>query len=170
MGYDNILENVIPHLRDWWKAIHVIFYALGFGLVVYSLYKYPQDKQQEAGSRAFMGTVVGVLLLNIPAFLNVLARTVFNQESIESLSYSPPSHEGQIYVQFSVYIVALVGLIGIGRGIYMLKRSSAEANQFGRGVVHIFGGILCVNFVDFLRILGVTLGGDIDSVVRFVIG
>jgi hypothetical protein len=170
MGYDSILDNVIPHLREWWRVIHIIFYALGFGLLVFSLGRYPRDKRQEAGSRALLGTVVGVILLNTPAFLNAMATTVFNQDSIESLTYSPPAHEAQTYVQFSVYVVALVGLIGIGRGVYMLKRSSSEGGQFERGVVHIFGGILCVNFVEFLRILGVTLGGDIDSVVRFVIG
>ena len=42
--------------------------------------------------------------------------TVFNQSSEQSLSYSPPSSPGEVYIQFAVYAIATVGLIGIARG------------------------------------------------------
>ena len=96
--------------------------------------------------------------------------TVFNQTSEQSLSYSPPGHPGSVYIQFAVYAIATVGIIGIARGLCLLRESSRQAMSFSRGIVHIFGGIIAVNLVTFLRGIGATIGGDVQAYIAKILG
>lgn len=68
-------------------------------------------------STAVWTFVCAVLLLNLPALMYSLSMTVFNQSSEQSLSYSPPSSPGSVYIQFAVYAIATMGVIGIARGL-----------------------------------------------------
>jgi hypothetical protein len=96
--------------------------------------------------------------------------TVFNQTSEQTLSYSPPSSPGSVYIQFAVYGIATVGVIGIARGICLLRDTPNQAMNFSRAITHLFGGILAVNLVTFLRGIGATVGGDVQSYIAKIIG
>ena len=111
-----------------------------------------------------------VLLLNLPSLMDALSMTVFNQTSEQSLGYSPPSSPGAIYIQFAVYAIQIVGVIGIARGVCLLRDTPNQAMNFSRGIVHLFGGTLAVNLVSFLRGIGATVGGDVQTYVAKIIG
>ena len=96
--------------------------------------------------------------------------TVFNQTSEQSLSYSPPASPGAVYIQFAVYAIQTVGLIGIMRGLCLLRDTPNQSMNFSRGIVHLFGGIIAVNLVSFLRGIGATVGGDVQTYVAKIIG
>ena len=42
--------------------------------------------------------------------------------------------------------------------------------NFSRCIVHLFGGIIAVNLVTFLRGIGATLGGDVQTTIVKIIG
>ena len=171
MGYDNILANVLDDLQAWWDYIHVIFVLIGFVLVVMAFVKYPNDRQHGSVSKVLATLIAGVCLINSGAFLDALAYSLFNQPSIGGLTYTAPSsNPASTYVTFSVYVVAIVGLIGVGRGILLLRAAAFEPHQVSRGLIHLFGGILCVNIVEVLRVLGATLGSDVSSLVVSLVG
>jgi hypothetical protein len=69
-----------------------------------------------------------------------------------------------------VYGIATVGAIGIARGICLLRDTPAQAMNFSRGIVHLFGGIIAVNLVTFLRGIGATIGGDVQTYIAKIIG
>ena len=96
--------------------------------------------------------------------------TVFNQTSEQALSYSPPASPGSVYIQFAVYGIATVGVIGIIRGLCLLRDTPNQAMNFNRCIVHLFGGIIAVNLVTFLRGIGATLGGDVQTTIVKIIG
>jgi hypothetical protein len=102
--------------------------------------------------------------------MDSLSMTVFNQSSEQSLSYSPPSHPGSIYLQFAVYGIMTVGVIGIARGISLMRDTPNQAMNLSRGIIHLFGGILAVNIIPFLRGIGATVGGDVQSYITTIIG
>jgi hypothetical protein len=113
---------------------------------------------------------VGVLFLNVPSFLDALSQTFLGQNSIQALSYQPPATEAQTYVQFAVFLTAIVGLIGLGRGLWLLKDSAQSQGFLARGLVHIFGGIVCVNLVETIRLIAQALGGGLPETVRAIFG
>ena len=167
---ENYIANVIPHLQQWWPVIVLLSYLIGLGFGVVSLVQAVSQKQRFNRSIAVWTFWVAVLLLNLPSLMDSLSMTVFNQTSEQSLSYSPPSSPGAVYIQFAVYAIQTVGLIGIMRGLCLLRDTPNQSMNFSRGIVHLFGGIIAVNLVNFLRGIGATVGGDVQTYVAKIIG
>lgn len=167
---DNYVANVIPHLQQWWPVIIRLSYLAGLGFALTACVLAISGKHRFNRSSAVWTFVCAVLLLNLPALMDSLAMTVFNQSSEQSLSYSPPSSPGSVYIQFAVYAIATVGIIGIARGLCLMRDTPNQTMNFSRGIVHLFGGILAVNLVTFLRGLGATIGGDVQTYVARILG
>ena len=167
---ENYIANVIPHLQQWWPVIVLLSYLIGLGFGVVSLVPAVSQKQRFNRSVAVWTFWVAVLLLNLPSLMDSLSMTVFNQTSEQSLSYSPPASPGAVYIQFAVYAIQTVGLIGIMRGLCLLRDTPNQSMNFSRGIVHLFGGIIAVNLVSFLRGIGATVGGDVQTYVAKIIG
>ena len=129
---DNYVANVIPHLQQWWPVLVRLAYLVGVAFAVVSLGQAISHKHRFNRSTAVWTFVCAVLLLNLPALMDSLSMTVFNQSSEQSLSYSPPSSPGEVYIQF--------------------------------------GGILAVNLVTFLRGIGATIGGDVQTYIAKILG
>ena len=170
MGIENYVAAVIPHLQQWWPVIITLAYGVGVGFAMVSAVQSVSHKHRYNRSIALWTFLAAVLLLNLPAFMDSLAMTVFNKSSEQSLSYTPPSSMGSVYIQFAVYAIATVGVIGIIRGVCLLRDTPNQAMNFSRGLVHIFGGILAVNLVAFLRGIGATLGGDVQETITKILG
>ena len=167
---ENYIANVIPHLQQWWSVIITLAYLVGLAFTLVAAVQAISQKHRFNRATAFWSFWAAVLLLNLPTLMDSLSMTVFNQSSEQSLSYSPPSHPGSIYLQFAVYGIMTVGAIGIARGICLLRDTPNQAMNMGRGIVHLFGGILAVNIIPFLRGIGATVGGDVQSYVTKLLG
>ena len=167
---ENYLANVIPHLQQWWPVLITLSYLVGVAFVIVSGVQAISQKQRFSRSTAVWTFWAAVLLLNLPTLMDSLSMTVFNQTSEQTLSYSPPSSPGSVYIQFAVYGIATVGVIGIARGICLLRDTPNQARNLSRGIVHLFGGIIAVNLVTFLRGIGATIGGDVQSYIAKIIG
>jgi hypothetical protein len=171
MPHDTILANLTPHLQAWWGAATALLCLAGLAIAVRGVASLARTGGR-AGSWGAAAFAVGsgILLLNLPGLLDSLAESLFGHGSAQGLSYRPPEHPARHYVQFAVHLLALTGLCGVARGILLLKDSPDRPGQTGRALVHILGGILCVNFPATLRAIGSSLGPDVLSVVTAVIG
>ena len=167
---ENYVANVIPHLQQWWPVVIVLAYLIGIAFAMVSLAQSISYKHRFNRSTAVWSLWAAVLLLNIPALMDSLAMTVFNQTSEQTLSYSPPASPGSVYIQFAVYGIATVGIIGIIRGLCLLRDTPNQSMNLSRCIVHLFGGIIAVNLVTFLRGIGATLGGDVQTTIAKIIG
>jgi hypothetical protein len=167
---ENYVANVIPHLQQWWPVLIRLAYLVGLALAIVSLVQGVNQKHRFNRSTAVWTFCASVLLLNLPTLMDSLAMTVFNQTSEQTLSYSPPSSPGSVYIQFAVYAIATVGVIGIARGICLLRDTPNQSMNLSRGIVHLFGGIIAVNLVTFLRGIGATVGGDVQTYIAKIIG
>jgi hypothetical protein len=167
---ENYVANVIPHLQQWWPVIITLAYLVGVAFTVVAAVQAISQKQRFNRSTAAWTFLAAVLLLNFPTLMDSLSMTVFNQGSEQALSYSPPSNPGSVYIQFAAYGIMTVGAIGIARGICLLRDTPNQAMNMSRGIVHLFGGILAVNIIPFLRGVGATVGGDVQTYVAKIIG
>ncbi len=167
---ENYVANVIPHLQQWWPVIITLAYLVGVSFTVVAAVQAISQKNRFNRATAGWSFLAAVLLLNLPALMDSLSMTVFNQSSQQSLSYSPPSSPGSVYIQFATYAIMTVGAIGIARGICLMRGTPNQAMNMSRGIVHLFGGILAVNIIPFLRGIGATVGGDVQSYIAKIIG
>lgn len=167
---ENYVANVIPHIQQWWPVVLTLSYLIGLIFGVVSLAQSVDHKHKFNRMTAVWAFVCAVLLMNLPAMMDSLAMSIFNTGSEQSLSYSPPSSPGAVYIQFAVVAIGIVGLIGISRGICLLRNAAGQPANLSRAIVHIIGGILAVNLVTFLRGIGATIGGDVQSYIAKIIG
>ncbi len=167
---ENYLANVIPHLQQWWPVIVTLSYLIGISFAVLSAVQAISQKHRFDRTVAAWSFTCAVLLLNLPAFMDTLSMSIFDKSSEHILSYSPSASPASIYVQFAVYCIAIIGLIGIVRGLCLLRDTPNQSKNFSRAFVHMIGGIIAVNLVEFLRGIGATLGGDVQSHINTILG
>jgi hypothetical protein len=148
----------------------MLSYLVGVVFIMVAAAQAISEKQRFNRSAAVWSFFAAVLLLNLPTLMDSLSMTVFNQSSEQTLSYTPPSHPGSVYLQFAVYAIMTVGVIGIARGIALMRDTPNQPMNMSRGIVHLFGGILAVNIVTFLRGIGATVGGDVQTYITQIIG
>lgn len=167
---ENYVANVIPHIQQWWPVIIILAYVIGVAFAVISCVQAVSRKNRFNRSTAVWAFWAAVLLLNLPTLMDSLSLTVFNQSSEQTLSYTPPSSPGSVYIQFAVYAIMTVGIIGIIRGICLMRDTANQSMNFSRAIVHLIGGIIAVNLVTFLRGIGATIGGDVETYITTIIG
>ena len=51
-----------------------------------------------------------------------------------------------------------------------MRDTPNQPMNLSRGLVHLFGGIIAVNLVTFLRGIGATIGGDVQTYIARIIG
>ncbi|MDR1870717.1 MAG: hypothetical protein LBS60_02115 [Deltaproteobacteria bacterium] len=170
MPYDNILQNVIPHLVALWTILRSGFVVVGFGLIIWSLWRMAHPSRDRGFGLVWPVLAVGALFINLPSFLDTMSQTLLGQNSTQTLSYMPPASNAQSYVQFAVFLAAIAGLIGLGRGLWLLKDATKNQGSLARGLVHIFGGVICVNLVETIRLVAGALGGDLPEAVKAIFG
>lgn len=167
---ENYVANVIPHIQRWWPVIIILAYTVGIAFAVLSFVQAVSRKQRFNRATAIWAFWAAVLLLNLPALMDSLAMTVFNKTSEQELAYTPPSSPGSVYIQFAVYAIMTVGVIGIVRGICLLRDTPNQPANLSRAIVHMLGGIIAVNLVMFLQGIGATIGGDVQTYITTIIG
>lgn len=163
------LASLVPHLEAWWGTIGTIAALIGLALAVKGLAGLagrPDGRRRGA----FLALVSGILLLNLPELLDVLSGTILGRDSAEVLSYRPPDHPAAGLMRLVFLAVALVGLIGTARGVYILGLPGGEGGGLPRALVHLAGGILCLNLPEFLRLLAASLGGEVEALVAAIVG
>lgn len=91
--------------------------------------------------------VCGAGLIFLPTAIDVLNFTVYHTNT--TLSYdTADSSYGDLMVMISL-VVQLVGLIAVIRGLMILSGTGQQGRQpgmTGKGMTHLMGGILAMNF------------------------
>jgi hypothetical protein len=170
MPHDNVIANVLPHIQAWWGAITAVLTLAGFILFVKVVASMGSGRAGRTFGYKALALFSAVLLVNVKGLLDALASSLFGSKSVQSLSYQAPDHPARHYIEFAVYLIAIVGLIGVGRGVLMLKDYDREPGRISAALVHIIGGIICVNLTPFLKIVGRSMGREVLEIITYVTG
>lgn len=166
---NGILANLAPQIAAWWTPIELVAYLSGFILLASGLVHLAYAHRGREGiSGALYRIIAGLLLLNLPEFLNVLTVSVFNQQSPTSaLEYAPAASgtTGGI-TRFVVVAVEIIGLIGVIRGLALLAGAAAEPRNVGRALTHIIAGLAAVNITALLAAIGQSAGSSVNSIIN----
>lgn len=167
-----IIANLLPHLKAIWPVIKVSGLVIGFCLVIGGFIAITNKGRQSPAKGAIFAVLAGVMLLNSSAVLNVLANSLFGNDSATGLSYSAPggSDPTSLYITFAVYVVQLVGLAGIVYGGILLKRSAEDGSRAGTAMTHLIGGTFAVNIVATLHLFAGSMGPSVESAVARFLG
>jgi intracellular multiplication protein IcmC len=174
----NILTNVANNLIPVQRLITGSAYLIGCAFLfkaIYSLKIYGEARTMMSSNTSIKEPViylmVGALLIYFPSAVNMVMMTSFGTTNI--LQYAPVNSNNQtinsLFGSGSMVgapltmIIRVIGLVAFVRGWVLIARSASQGQPpggTGKGLVHVFGGILAINIVGTLNMINTTLYGN----------
>jgi intracellular multiplication protein IcmC len=174
----DILTNLANSLAPVEQLITGGSYLMGCAFIfkgIYSLRMYGESRTMMSNNTslkeplAYM--IIGALLIYFPTTLKIMLQTSFGSDSI--MQYAPVNSQNQtIDTLFGsgsavgrplTMLIQVIGLIAFIRGWVLIARSASQGQPpggTGKGIVHVFGGILAINIVATLNMINNTLYGS----------
>lgn len=172
------LETIMSSLQSVEKLITAGAYLMGISFAVKAIYSMKtlaeqRSQQQTHGSlkEPLFYFLASAMLLYLPISVQMVLNTTFGQGS-QILAYAPiesgSSTLNSLFGQSSAFgevialVVQVVGVIAFIRGWVLIARSATQGQQpggTGKGLAHVFGGILAMNIVGTLQVVNNTLFG-----------
>lgn len=148
------------------EIIQSISILMGVGFVLGALFqfkKYGESRTQMSSQSSVAGPVAmlvaGAILLVLPKFIGAMLLGFFGSSSPEKYHGGP---DGLGVGLIPIFMLArIVGIVSFIRGIVLLSRSGGQHNQpgtLGKALIHMVSGILCINIVGTLHLLGMLMG------------
>lgn len=160
------MQNSYPNV---WRLITATAYVLGFFFAfraVYTLKIYGEMRTMMSSNASLKGPIVYLLvaaaLIFSPTVFHTFMISTFGQPDVTPLSYAGHikgwSKDATIAL---LGLVQIVGLIAFVRGWLYLARTaegSGQPGNFGKGMTHIFGGLLAINIMGTWDVIKSTFG------------
>ncbi len=164
-----IIRNIVAAIGPFATLLSIICFLIGTVMTITAL-KMAQKRQEQGpgqgGWNAPISTfIVAGLFLALPTLVNVLNVSMFGvqSQSASTIFAYADSTIGAIkgdtareLIQGLVLIIQFMGLIAVGRGLYLLNQS-AQGGQgpktFGPGLTFVISGIVATNFPIFVGVM-----------------
>lgn len=170
---NNIASNLLPVQRLITGAAYLIGLAFAFK-AIYSLKIYGEARTMMSSNTSIkepvMYLLVAGILIYLPTGVEIILNTTFGSSNI--LQYAPVNSNnptianlfgsGSLVGRPLTIIIQTVGIVAFIRGWILIARSASQGQPpggTGKGLMHVFGGILAMNIVGTLNIINNTLYG-----------
>lgn len=173
----NIIINIANNILPLQNLISGLAYLIGISFIVkalYSLKVYGEARSMMSSNSSIkepaIYILVGSLLIYTPTAVEIMMNTTFGYSTI--LSYAPIGGSSWLGTFFGsdteiqkplMLIVQIVGLYAFIRGWVLIARAASQGQPpggTGKGLVHVFGGILAMNIVGTIQVINNTIFGS----------
>jgi intracellular multiplication protein IcmC len=176
-SFGNFLSDSAGWLKHLSGSIDQLYYMVtGCAYVIgiafafkalYSLKVYGEQRTMMSSNASMKEPLsylfVAGIFIFLPTGVGVFLNTTFGTDSIMAYSALPSAFDltqengGYALLQ----LLQLIGIIAFIRGWVLIARAGAQGQQpggVGKGLMHVFGGVLLMNIVYTLNIVYNTLG------------
>ncbi len=174
----DILNNLANSLAPVERLITGVAYLMGCAFIfkaIYSLKAYGEARTMMSSNASIkeplVYLVIGAIFIYFPTAFAVFMQTSFGYQNV--LQYAPMNSNNQalntLFGNGSVVgrplamLIQVIGLIAFVRGWVLISRSATQGQapgSAGKGLMHVFGGILAINIVGTLNMVNNTLYGS----------
>lgn len=149
-------QTVIKNLTHFASILQILSIAGGVSLFIASLFEFKRYGEM----RTFMShqmtiakplamMLSGIMLLLLPLMIGTFMLAFWGSAS--PMAYTSTSDSGWApLMPVVINCVRVVGIVAFMRGIFLISRSGGSGAQPGtlsKAILHMFGGVLCVNIV-----------------------
>jgi intracellular multiplication protein IcmC len=176
-GQAEILTRLAESLAPVERLLTGGAYLIGCAFLfkaIYSLKVYGEARTMMSNSASvkepIMYLMVGAILIYFPTGFKVFMQSTFGYQNV--LQYAPVNSSNQaldtLFGSGSVVgrpltmLIQVVGIIAFVRGWVLVARSASQGQPpggTGKGLIHVFGGILAINIVGTINMINNTLYG-----------
>ena len=176
-GQVDVLTNIAKTLAPVQRLITAAAYLMGLGFIfkaLHTLKQYGESRTMGSSHASIkepaLYLMVGAMLIYFPSALSALLMTTFGESTVTA--YAPINTKNdsinQLFGSGSVVgrpltmLIQTIGLIAFIRGWVLIARSASQGQPpggTGKGLIHVFGGILAINIVKTIQVINNTLYG-----------
>ncbi|MDF1758675.1 MAG: type IV secretion protein IcmC [Legionellaceae bacterium] len=173
-GDVDLLTNLANSLVQVEYLVTGAAYLMGIGFAIkafFTLKTHGEQRSSLSGTgnmkEAVMYVLVASMLLYLPSGFEALMNTTFGYSSVLAYSQSPYltgilGSDSAVGNSLAL-IVQVIGLFAFIKGWIMIARGASQGGQTqgqtGKGLMHVFGGILAMNVVGTIEVIANTLYG-----------
>lgn len=167
----SIFENLNTSLEDIYPALQKICWIAGVFFVLKGLYMLKKMGYKTAfmgGGAGMTGpaiiVVIGVILINTPAFIKIMLTTLFAQDSVQSTASWEARQGSDTWYSAITPMIGLIQVIGIVaflRGWILLVKANNEnapPGNMSKGFLHVVAGVMAINITGTIDVINKTLG------------
>lgn len=189
LDIQDILVNLQVIINPAIRMLLAVSLILGIifiikGLMLLKAFALPINQSTKPGelSGPILYLLVGTVLIYIPTSTDVLSSTLFGsnlpsifsspgqpniynmQEASKELGYVSVALESQwaTLINTVVYYMQFIGFIAFLRGWIIISHAGQQGAQpeaLTKGIIHVVGGILAINFLPLVKAISNTIGG-----------
>lgn len=172
-----ILQNIAQTLEPVERMLTGAAYVMGIAFAfkaIYSLKIYGEMRTMMSSNASIKEPAtylfVAGIFIYFPTGLEMVLQTTFGDSNI--LAYAPIDSDnptfnalfgqGSLIGRPLTMIIQVIGLVAFIRGWVLIAKAASQGQQpggTGKGIIHVFGGILAINIVATLEIINNTLYG-----------
>lgn len=167
----DMLKRITSQFPALMALVTAFAYVAGFFFVIGAILKMKKlgemrtmMMQERSVAGPLIYFFVGAALLYLPGAVRVGMGTFFDDPN--PYGYLEDTNQFSGIISACLMAVQLFGTIAFIRGLLILSHLANQGgggqNSLGRGLTHIFGGILCINMYQFVKVVTNTIGVDID--------
>ena len=149
-------STVITNLTHFAGILQVLSIGGGIGLFMSSLFEFKRYGEmrtfmshQMTIARPLSMMLAGVMLLIMPLIISTFMLGFWG--SANPIAYTPTTDSGwEPLMPVVIDFVRVVGIFAFMRGIFLISRSGgvgAQPGTLSKAILHMFGGVLCINVV-----------------------
>ncbi len=172
------VTTMINSLLSVQKLVTACAYIMGISFAVkaiYSIKALAQERSQMSTHGSLKEPVfyflAAAMLIYLPTSFRVFLNSIFGEGS-QILAYAPVSDnsplstlfdENSVFSAVIALVIQIIGVIAFIRGWVLIARSASQGQPpggTGKGLAHVFGGILAMNIVGTLQVVNNTLFGS----------
>ncbi len=168
------LTNLANSLIEVEYLITGAAYLMGIGFAMKALFTLKTHGEQRSSlsglgsmKEAIVYIFVAMMLLYFPSAFAALMNTTFGYSSVLAYSQNPYltgllGSDSAVGSSITI-IIQVIGLFAFVKGWLMIARGANQGGQSqgqtGKGLMHVFGGILAMNIVGTIEVITNTLYG-----------
>ena len=170
IDFNSIMSNLSSNMPAVIKLTTATSYFLGFWFIIAGLKNLKKIGQSQGSSESTIGgqvvkVLIGAALVYLPSTLNAGVITLWGTPGLLDYPASnglDPFYEAKrgaaVFVQAIGYISFVRGFVMLAKGAGQQQQQYGSHGMIGKGILHIIGGILAINIVATIQIVGNSVG------------
>lgn len=161
-----MLQNIATQIPNLMSLVTAIAYVLGMIMIIHGVIQLKhagESRTMMSREHSLTGPIIyivtGTALLYIPSAVSVGTSTFWGESN--PMAPATPQDQFGDFMKIVYLIVQFIGTIAFIRGMVILSHLGGQGGQQGalsKGILHIIGGIFCINIAQFTQVIMATLG------------
>lgn len=172
LSAQSMLISIATQIPNLMRMVTAIAYVAGMVLIIYGIIKLKHlgesrtmmSREHHVGG-PLIQIIAGVVLLYIPTAVQVGMSTFWTNPNPGG--YVIPEDQYGDFLKVVYLIVQFIGTIAFIRGVFILshlgQQGGGQQGALSKGILHIIGGIFCINIYQFVQVIMYTLGLGIQT-------